>query len=643
MWERVCRMWMIQANSIWRLYTLTAFAPTPIWLISDSGVTIPVLKTMILKTLILHPLGPALILVLGGAVLAVLRGIARRWTVLAQMIASHPFSEPPQSRLIKIRLPVTLLTVLGAAALLVYLRTLDPWPVLAWTWQPLTVAGSTFEWRLDAWNWVAAATILALAGVSALLSAAWPRLATSSAPRLRLDMQGVDLERTLWLAAAGLVFVASSNILTLASSWLILDAALAIRLHLDTGSGSASAGELTKASARAWSALTLSGMLVLILLTSLGESGIRSSLTAARLTNLQITLLWVAALIRAGVYPLHFWLSGARAVVQANWLPVQLIGATAGLWLLGRVHALAGPDFLRQPLWVALNALALLGTSLVAWTVQDGNERWRWIALNRASLAVMAAYTAAAPGPEALVWSLVTFGLGCALLAAGQALCELAGRRGPAFLAALALWGMPGTVGFLARGVLVFPTGIVIAAPLFTVVLLAEVLLVASLWQAVNHDYADPVAERAPARQLDDRRRHVLLAVTIVILAAPLIGFGLFPRTLAALAGWPAGEGVTSLIDALAQTRRSVWGGLALAAVLGVLLGINRERLLSQVRGWQAGIAGIASLEWLYVGLAAGFKFAGNSLRYFATLGEGEGYLGWLILAAFVVWVLLRG
>lgn len=592
---------------------------------------------MILKTLVLHPLGPALILALGGAVLAVLRRIARRRAVLAQMIAGYPLSEPPKSRLIDIRLPIALLAVLGATALLLYLRTLSPRPVLAWTWQPLTVAGSTLDWRLDAWNWVASATILALTAVAALLGAALAGAAP--APRLRLDMRGVDLERTLWLGAAALIFVASGNLLTLASSWLVLDAALAVRLHLDAAGGpGANGGSLTKASARAWGALTLSGMLILILLASLGESGIRSNLTTPRLTDLQVTLLWIAALVRAGVYPLHFWLMGARGVSQVNWLPVQLTGATAGLWLLGRVHALAGPGFLRQPEWIAFSVLALLGTALVAWTVQDGKERWRWIALNRASLAVTAAYTAAAPGPEALVWSLVTFGLGCALLAAGQATCELTGRRGAAILAALALWGMPGTVGFLARGALVFPTESVVAVPLFAVVVLSEVLLVASLWQAVYRDYSGPAPGQSPSRS-----PLVLLGATVVILAVPVIGFGLFPRTLAALAGWPAGDSVTGLVDAIRETRRSIWAGLLLAAAGGVVLGIYRERLLSQVRGWQAGIASIASLEWLFAGLAAGFRLVGGGLQYFATLGEGEGYLGWLALAAFILWVLLRG
>ena len=581
---------------------------------------------MILKTLFFHPLGPALILSLGGGLLAVLRRMALRRAILAEMIAGRPLVGLPKSRLLDVRLPLALLAILGATALLVHLRSLSPQPILAWTWQPLTVAGSVLEWRLDAWNWIASAVIIALAGIALLLGEG---LFEPASPT-RLDLAGVDGERTLWLAAAALVFVSSGNILTLASSWLVLDAALAVRLHLGPTAG---------ATGRVWGALSLAGILLLCLLALLGETGIRTSLTGGRLTEGQIVLLWLAALIRAGVYPFHFWLTGLGDARRDRWLPMVLLGPTAGLWLLGRVHALAGQDWLRRPEWIALSALALLGTALVAWTVEDPNRRWRWIALNRASLAVMAAYTASAVGPEALVWSLVTFGLGCALLAAGQAARRMLGWRGPLWLAGLALWGLPGTVGFLARSVLVFPTESPLAVPLFAVVLLAEVLLVAGLWEAVHYDVAPP-----PAGERPDRLSALRVAAAVILLAVPLIAFGLFPRVLAGLAGWPDAKNLGSLFSsALGATRRSVWGGLAFSAVLGVALGIRRESILGQMRGWQAGIAGIASLEWLYKGAAAGFAFLAGGLQYFATLGEGEGYLGWLALAGLILWVLLRG
>ena len=140
--------------------------------------------------------------------LAVLRRIARRNAVLAQMIAGRPMSEPPRSRLFDLRSPLALRHVLAATALLLHLRVFRPPPDSGWTWQPLTVAGSTLEWRLDAWNWI----------VSALHHRADRRRSAAGrgghgarGPLPRLDLSAQNLERTLWLAAAALVFVASAQ------------------------------------------------------------------------------------------------------------------------------------------------------------------------------------------------------------------------------------------------------------------------------------------------------------------------------------------------------------------------------------------------------------------------------------------------
>ena len=132
------------------------------------------------------------------------------------------------------------------------------------------------------------------------------------------------------------------------------------------------------------------------------------------------------------------------------------------------------------------------------------------------------------------------------------------------------------------------------------------------------------------------------VTAAFVLLAIPLLAFGLLPRLLATLAGWPDAQNFGSLFNnALGETRRSCgedWrsrrcscGPWRVPAVLG------------QMRGWQAGIVAIASLEWLYKGVTAGFALLANGLQYFAALGEGEGYLGWLALAGLVLWVLLRG
>ena len=160
-------------------------------------------------------------------------------------------------------------------------------------------------------------------------------------------------------------------------------------------------------------------------------------------------------------------------------------------------------------------------------------------------------------------------------------------------------------------------------------------LFAASLWQAAGAD------ARPPA----DRPRWTTLAkigLAILIAGVPLLAWGLFPTRLAQLAGFAGGENFQSLRAILAITRRSVWIGLGVSAVGGVLLGLMRERFFGQMRGWQAGIAELVSLDWLYRAIGAAFMVGAGALRYFATLGEGEGYLGWLAVAGFLLWVLLR-
>lgn len=585
---------------------------------------------MSLQSLLLQPLGPALVLAIAGVILALARRLSRGAATWAGAQAIRPVRWQPWPY--ALRLPFALLSVVGAAAILVWFRLTDADAVAGWQWQPLTVAGSTLEWRLDGWSWLVSGLILLLTAVALLLDEEHSRPAgqlrsPAAARSQRLDLLGTEVERTLWLAAGVLTFVCSANVLTLACSWIVLDAALAIRLR---------PGLSPEPAARAWGLLTLSAMLVLLLLISLGESGLRAALTGYTFTRGELTLLWALGLMRTGVYPLHFWLTGPGSTSRAVRIAMSLTVPAAGLWLLVRVYELGGAGWLRRPEWVALGALALLGTALVAWTTEDEMWRWRWIALNRSGVAAMAAYVAGLSGPQVLVWALLAFTLGSALLLVAQALTQNTGIHTFAWVAAFCVWGFPGTPGFLARTGLVFPTGMALAVPLFVLMLLAEVLLVAALWQAATASPAAP----APARP---NRVVVQLLLAFGLLVISLLAWGLNPRLIAGFVTIPEGETLRSLGGMIVGARRSVWAGLILSGVLGAALGVFRERLFGQMRGWQSAITEIVSLDWLYQSTVAGLAVVGNALRYFAVLGEGEGYLGWLALAALILWVLLRG
>jgi hypothetical protein len=598
---------------------------------------------MSIPALLLYPLGPAVVLGLGGVLIALSRWVIRD-PLPASGAASPPDSHDSFGRP-GLRLPLralfALAVALAALALLLYLRVRPGHPILTWSWQPLTVAGSVLYWELDGWNWLASLLVLLLTvtalvmgelGEDLLPAGFWP---------------GRQAERTLWLGAAALCFVCSGNVVTLASAWVLLDLGLLLRLH---------PGEAVEPAARVWSLLSLTILVLPAALLLLGEPNVRVSLAQGPFAPIVLALLWIAALARAGIYPFHSWLVGPGHTDAGGRVALHLLGPLTGLWLLGRVNAFSGADWLRRPEWAALGALALLGTALVAWTSDDETVRWRWIALNRASLMLLAMYMMAATGAQAQVWLLSAFALACALLLTGMVVRRRYGWRWLLVVAALAVWGVPGAPGFLVRWVLVFPTSLSVAVPLFALLLISEALLVAALWQLIagcpgpEGSSADPNrASRQSAADPDAQPARfgwlmpLGLGVVLCLLAVPLLYAGLLPQQWATATRHAADGSISPLPSILLQARRSVWIGLVLAGVGGLALGLLRARIFSRMRGWQMGIANVVSLEWLYRGIAGVLALAGAGLRYFSMLGEGEGYVGWLLLAGAILWLLLRG
>ncbi len=280
------------------------------------------------------------------------------------------------------------------------------------------------------------------------------------------------------------------------------------------------------------------------------------------------------------------------------------------LWLLGRVHALAGAGWLRRPEWIALSTLALLGTALVAWTTEDPDRRWRWIALNRAELpAVMVAYTSAVTDRGPRVGPGQRTAWVAAPLAAGRAASERFGWRGVSALAGVDTaghaghGGLPDATPWCSRPSLPWP-------PRFL-----------GCWSCLRKSCllrrCGKPSRSQPGRQRGgggDWRSALWIGLAVVLLAAPLIV--LWPvSSVVGRVGRLASQRRTARIDRHRCRSQAIRLDRVGAVCRPRPARALQERLLGQMRGWQAAIAAMASLEWLYRGIAALFGVFAAGLR----------------------------
>jgi hypothetical protein len=348
-----------------------------------------------------------------------------------------------------------------------------------------------------------------------------------------------------------------------------------------------------------------------------------------------VLALILAAFLRCAAYPFDLWLLPRQERTRSGLICLHLIAPLTGLWLLGQVHSLAGTYWRSQPAWAAVAVLGMLGGALGAWLEDRESVRVAWVAVSRVSLALLAAAMVPQLGPLAVVWPLVTVTLGVGSLVVGQAIGDKWGWRQPSVLALLTLIGFPGTPGFPARLVLVsFATMSVQFWPLGLLALLAESLLVAALLPgpfAVRPQTSERVAPAAVAR----------LLAAAVLLAVPLLIWGLQPPFLASFAGLPADDSTLQpLLAQLRQLSPLSWSILLLPWAAGALLAWMRGRIMAARPGWRETLGRVARLEWGHGSLGWLVDRAADVVRGTGRVVEGEGYVGWLGLALLLGWLL---
>lgn len=517
---------------------------------------------------------------------------------------------------------IAALSVLMAGLLWYQLRSMTDQAVFEHSWEVMVLPPAHMVWQVDGWAWLCGVLALLVTAIEILFnwdSAGW------NAPQVH--------SRRLLALAAALLVVSSSNLLTIASMWILLEIALIAR-------GVAQPQQAVVVSG------AVGGLLVWLALSLSGLDSAQLPLTAGALASLPILFLLLACLWRLAFYPFHAWLLASASYGRPTRLTEFLLPATVGLALLGRIYQVELAVELRQPVWLAVGLVGLLGSSLAAWLDPNQERSLLLVAANRVTWCIVAMILSPATGQAAAAWPIMTVTLGLSGLVVGLAIARVSGWRLPLALAMLALIGIPATIGFPVRvTIATLPTlqdtllpGLNILRWMLT--LLADMVAVAAI---LRHWPAAPPT--TAGEMLTGQRwlatRHL---IGFVLVAAPLLALGLQPPLLAR---WLGLLDPTVLFDSWWAQMRGLsvwmWLGQGLAIGAGYLLSRGRPRLLTAQTAQQRVIAQVVDLDWLLTSLRLAGRGFTLAVHYVTSLLDGAGYVGWLALTVLLIWLLQTG
>lgn len=432
------------------------------------------------------------------------------------------------------------------------------------------------------------------------------------------------------VSAAGLSFTYSANLITLCLSWAFLDLSL---LFLVVGLGHNQAASSGRGRALMMSSLTGLGLVVAALLLD-GQS-LRPALVPS--------LILVAALVRASFYPTHFWiLADAEVEPPANTL-LQTISVVTGLSLLSRLPAVSPQVLPYQSRLVAISSLALLATALAAWAEQDRRRAISRVAINQVALAVLSVAVVGLQAKSSLLWSAISLVLGLGLLNLWPPEPARAGRYGlwlgvPTGLAIASLMGLPFTMGFVGRAA-VYRSLFALGQPyLWGLSLVADVVLFAALFR-IGVDFLQFSIPNSPFSVLHSRLSlWVPYLAGVIILAAPLVLLGIYPPLVSFLV---ADMDLPAAAELIGRADVALWAVLLLPLVGGYVLHRGQRATLERSAAFWKCLAALLGLDWLHRWLWEVVRGIGAVLRGLGLVTEGEGYLGWILLLAFIAFLLL--
>lgn len=521
---------------------------------------------------------------------------------------------------------------IAAVAQVIGLRIQPVVPIYSRPWQPLILPGANLLWVGDGWNWYVSVLILLLGGVAILLS-----VFSGVDQEGASDQLTATLTTNLGVLSTALLFVGSGNLLTVTMTWMVMDLLVLARNalappSLETNDRDEGPGRpLFVNQAQGFS--LFGALLLLIGLLPAGATGPGQPLLGGVLPQETVFLLLVAAAIRAGSYPFHLWLLPANSLRLRlpNRFLDHLVPGLSGLWLLGWASGLGGQELLLNPVAAAFVLLALLGSSIAAYTATEKPGHTTFVLITSVGIAGLTAILSSERGPAALIWPTTTFALGGGLWLVGERVWREWGWQLPVSIGALALVGVPFTPGFLTQSAIArllsgeFYGDLVL--PFFVIYVLAQTIYVSAMlrsWGAQSEE-ADPLLSPLIWR----------LLISSIILALPLVIAGIFPEFVAGLASIPnaipgnVGDPPSAVADA------PVWLTLGVPLLLGMGLAVIRPYFWRILGRWPDRLASLAGLEWLATFTGWAGNYSASAWETAIGVVEGRGAVGWLL--AFVL------
>lgn len=502
-------------------------------------------------------------------------------------------------------------------------------PVFSRGWRPLVQAGANLLWVGDGWNWYISGLMLLMGALAMILDLDEPRRARQSA------QQGLSLGVNLAIVGAAVLFVSSGNLLTVVLTWVLLDVMVLVR-----GITRPTIAQETGAPMRWYSntrGLSLVGAVLLLMsLLPAGPTGPDQALQGGTLPFETLLLMIAAALLRIGVYPIHFWLLPDRGdqIDISERLLDHVAPVLTGMWLLGWSIALGGQEILQTAEMITFLLLGLLISAFAAFITRDLVTHSTFVLVAAAGQCVLAGALFYNSNPAAMLWSATTFALGGALWLVGRRIWQVWAWQLPVSVGALTLAGAPFTPGFLMQPSFAsLLEGGTLSYIFFGVYVIGQGFLIAALLRSWGG---------SEQRSLDLPPAVIMrLLVAAVAIAIPLALAGFLPGVVSAISGMPGAIPSQMGTPPSVVAEPPVWIALALSLGVGLALIFLSPRLPQRVLASLGQLGALLRLDWLYQG--ASWSMSEFSRRWGAGFGviEGAGYIGWMLAVVLLAYLLI--